>query len=195
MNKEIWKDIPGYEGLYQASNLGRIRSLNHKTLQTNIYGTGGKALIEYKGKILKGWIQNTGYLTVSLKNKKYSVHRLIAITFIPNPNNYPIINHKDGNKLNNKVENLEWCTYKHNLMEAIKLNLIHIKYNSSTNKIRARKIGQYTLDNKYIKTFNGSVEAQQELRKNGIKISSKNILKVCHNERKTAGNYKWKFLD
>ena len=77
---EIWKDIPGYEGLYQASNFGRIRSLNHKTFQKSL--SNESTPHKYKGKILKGWVQNTGYLTVALNNKKYSVHRLIATTFL-----------------------------------------------------------------------------------------------------------------
>lgn len=176
--EEIWKDIPGYEGLYQASNLGRIKSL-----------------LFNKEKILKAWVQNTGYLTVSLNNKKFSLHRLIAKTFIENPNNYPIINHKDGNKLNNKVENLEWCTYKHNLNEAIKLGLIHIKYASKDNKIRAKKIAQYTLDGVYIKTFIGSVDAEKELKQKGIKVNASNIRNVCNGKRNNAGGYKWCYVE
>lgn len=77
---EIWKDIPGYEGLYQASNLGRIKSLNHSMVQK--WKNNKQVFHQYKGRILKGWIQNTGYLTVTLKNKKYSVHRIIALTFL-----------------------------------------------------------------------------------------------------------------
>lgn len=103
LGNEIWKDIPDYEGLYQVSNLGRVKSLNYNH-------TG-------KPKILKLHRQN-GYLSVTLcKNNNpmyYYVHRLVAKMFIPNPNNYPIINHKDENKMNNFVNNLEWCTHKYN---------------------------------------------------------------------------------
>lgn len=94
---EIWKDLPEYEGLYQASNKGRIKRNNH---------------------LIKLIIQKTGYLNVSLcKNgisKTCRVHKLIAKIFIPNPNNYQSINHKNGNKQDNRVENLEWCTQSYN---------------------------------------------------------------------------------
>ena len=93
--KEIWKDIPNYEGLYQASNLGRIKSIpRNGTIK--------------KERILKQTLDTTGYLTIGLhkdnKAKKVNVHRLIAKTFIPNINNYNVINHIDGNKTNNKIE-------------------------------------------------------------------------------------------
>lgn len=108
--KELWKDIKGYEGCYQVSNLGRIKSLDRMT--NNQYG-------EYfmKGRILKNSIiKDKGYCRVSLNNGngKISkrVHRLVAEAFIPNPENKLEVNHKDGNKLNNCVSNLEWCTNK-----------------------------------------------------------------------------------
>ena len=104
---EIWKDILGYEGLYQVSSYGRIKSLSRKR------NNGLDKTI-----ILKENINNKGYKRINLhKNKKmksYLVHRLVAQAFIPNPNNYPIINHKDENPSNNHVSNLEWCTYKYN---------------------------------------------------------------------------------
>ena len=193
--EEVWKDIPGYEGLYQASNLGRIKSLEHKTLQTNIYGKGGIGYSKHKEKILKGWVQNTGYLTVALKNKKYSVHRLIAQTFIDNPNKFPVINHIDGNKLNNKVSNLEWCTYKHNNDEAIKMGLIKLKFNSFENRIRAKKINQYDLQGNFIKSYECSTDAEKELKQKGIKVNSDNIRSVCNNRRKTAGGYIWRYAN
>lgn len=104
--KQYWKDIPGYEGKYQVSNTGKVRSLNYQ-------GTKGKVVR------LKLYNNNHGYMMIELnkngKKKKYSVHRLVALAFIPNPNNYPIINHKDENKTNNTVWNLEWCTPKYNI--------------------------------------------------------------------------------
>lgn len=108
MEEEIWKDIPDYEGLYQVSNLGRVK---------RIIFTNNKYNFE-KETILKGWITR-GYRYVSLCNngfsKKYRVHRLVAEAFIPNPDNLPMINHKDENKQNNNAKNLEWCTQKENL--------------------------------------------------------------------------------
>ena len=111
--KEIWKDIPEYEGLYHASNLGNIRVLNRVVNS----GIKNNNTVIRKGKLLKQRI-NQGYYEVALsKNSKkrfLKVHRLIAITFIPNLNNFPSINHKDENKLNNNVNNLEWCSVKYN---------------------------------------------------------------------------------
>lgn len=111
---EIWKDIPNFEGYYQASNLGRIKSVTRKAkvkILNNDYRT-------VKGQLLSPAKTRDGYLKVSLsKNHKryyFKVHRLVAITFIPNPNNYPCVNHIDENKLNNKIDNLEWCTIKYN---------------------------------------------------------------------------------
>lgn len=102
---EIWKDIPSFEGLYQASNLGRIRSIKHYDKMHRLWE--GKILTpQFDGK------QN--YLHISIKGKPYQIHRLVAKTFLPNPNNYPEVNHKDENKTNNCVENLEWCTHKYN---------------------------------------------------------------------------------
>ena len=105
---EIWKDIEGYEGLYQVSNKGRIKSLNR------IDSRGHKV----NEKILSSKPNNKGYLRVHLykngKRKPFSVHRLVAIAFIPNPNNLLEVNHKDENKENNTVDNLEWCDRKYN---------------------------------------------------------------------------------
>lgn len=104
--EEIWKDIEGYEGLYQVSNFGRVKSLGRFKKNNQI-----------KEKILKPRINSSGYKQVSLYNKfqkTYSVHRLVAKAFIPNPDNLPQVNHKDENKLNNHVNNLEWCNSKYN---------------------------------------------------------------------------------
>jgi len=101
--EEIWKDIVGYEDHYQISNFGRVKSLKP-----------GK----YYGGMLKGFTSTIEYLHLKLTldgiSKDYLIHRLVASAFIPNPNNYPEVNHKDCNKLNNRVENLEWVTPKQN---------------------------------------------------------------------------------
>lgn len=111
--EEIWKDIKGYEGLYQVSNLGRVKSSN--------YGRMG-----YE-KILKPNINRKGYHLIGLHLKgKVScakIHRLVAIAFIPNPNNYPQVNHIDGNPGNNSITNLEWCDNRYNTNHAYKIGL------------------------------------------------------------------------
>lgn len=106
--KEIWKDIKGYEGLYQISNLGKIKNIKRK-------------------KIRKCNLNDKGYYVLMLSKylikKTYRLHRLIAVNFIKNIFDKPCINHKDGNKLNNNINNLEWCTYSENMKHAYKIRL------------------------------------------------------------------------
>ena len=108
---EEWRDIKGYEGLYQVSNYGRVRSVSRIVTWKN------NQLKTYKSRIMKIQ-QKNGYYTVSLykdfNSKTIRVHRLVGEAFIPNPDNLPFINHIDENKLNNRVENLEWCTRQYN---------------------------------------------------------------------------------
>lgn len=112
-DKEIWKDIVDYEGLYQVSNLGRIKTLSKNKVTPD--GRVGKT----KEKIMQINHNNWGYCTIALskkgKKKRFRIHRLVAEAFIDNPNNYKEINHIDCNKDNNKVENLEWCTRSYNV--------------------------------------------------------------------------------
>lgn len=122
MNNEIWKPIKGYEGIYEVSNLGRIKSLERKVYADFKFGKTRT----YKERILKPGIVN-GYQQVKLRdnsNKIVYVHRLVAETFINNPNNYKTINHIDGNKQNNCVDNLEWCTQKENVRHAWETGLV-----------------------------------------------------------------------
>lgn len=111
--KEIWKPIKGYEGLYEVSNLGRVRSLDREI----IYKNGAKHI--HKGKILKLQYDRYGYLYITLNNKcdtkKCTVHRLVAEAFIPNVDNKPCIDHINTIKDDNRVENLRWVTYKENM--------------------------------------------------------------------------------
>lgn len=118
--QEIWKDVKGYEGLYQVSNLGRVKSIQYFNHKNNKAYT--------RNRLLKPIINEKGYARVDLfknkKSKRVRIHRLVAETFIPNMYNLPEINHIDGNKQNNCIDNLEWCTHKHNMKEAYKLGLV-----------------------------------------------------------------------
>ena len=181
--EEIWKDIKGYEGLYQVSNLGNVRSLDH--IRKNGKTDNHKCLT--KGRLLKLAVQKeSGYLFCVLsKNgntKGYRVHRLVAETFIPNPNNYKCVNHKDENKSNNKLENLEWCTHKYN-------------NNYGTKPIRiakgnSKKVNQYDLKGNFIKQWESLIEAERYLK---IKKASSTIGACCMKKIKTAYGYKWEY--
>ena len=114
--KEMWKDVDGYEGRYQISNLGNVKSIIHN-----------------KERIKKRTIDSRGYYIVSLakqgKSRSYLVHRLVAQAFIPNPQHLPVVNHIDGNKKNPCADNLEWCSYQENHDHALRTGLIDLEYN------------------------------------------------------------------
>ena len=111
---EIFKDIKNYEGLYQVSNLGNIKSLNYRNKNIEHFLSQGVNQFGYKFVVL----------CKDNKQKNFRVHRLVASAFIPNPNNYKIVNHKDGDKQNNSYDNLEWCTYSENLTHAYETGLM-----------------------------------------------------------------------
>ena len=116
--KEVWKDVKGYEGLYQVSSFGRVKRMTKKVYNPGTYG--GECT--YREKLLSPYIDSAGYYQILLRNKnkikRVRVHRIVAEAFIDNPNELPVINHKDGNKLNNNIDNLEWCSQAHNTKEA-----------------------------------------------------------------------------
>lgn len=123
MAKEVWKDISGYEGLYQISDFGNVKSITRMVKSNH-----GNFRLQ-REKLLKVRLNNKGYYTVILYKdshpKTFFVHRLVAIAFIPNENDLPEVNHIDENKLNNYVENLEWVTHKENLNSGTVQKRIH----------------------------------------------------------------------
>lgn len=189
--EEVWKTIIGYEELYEVSNMGRVKSLS----RTKKQGTGN---YYRKEKILKSELNHKGYPVVSLYKKEIkktkSIHRLVAKAFIPNPNNLPQVNHIDGNKKNNCVENLEWVTASENVKHAFE-NGLHKggnygKFGGKHN--RAKKINQYDSNGNFIKTWDSIIDITRNLN-----ILSQNISKCCKKQygRKTTGGYIWRYAD
>lgn len=128
MEKEIWKPIKDYENLYEVSNNGKVRSLIREVVVKNKYGAVSTRMT--KPKELKPQKRGEYYIVWLCKNgkpKQYYIHRLVGETFIANPNNLRDINHKDENKLNNNVNNLEWCTHKYNMNYGNRNKIISIK--------------------------------------------------------------------
>lgn len=166
---EIWKDIEGYEGLYQISSKGRVKSLGN--------GSSGNS----KEKILKSNKNEYGYLRVNLwkegKRENHKIHRLVATAFLPNPNNLLEINHKDEDKTNNKVDNLEWCNRKYNT-----------NYGTRNKRI-SKPILQFTINGEFIRKWNSATQVERELG-----INQGNITSCCKGRQKTAGNFRWCYV-
>lgn len=199
MNKEIWKDIEGYEELYQISNFGNVKSLPKKVRYTNRYGSICYRLTNER--ILKPVINCWGYCSVTLfKNKTRNsqrVHRLVAYAFIDNPLNKPEVNHIDGNKQNNCVENLEWCTSHENGIHAWKIGLFNSSCRESCRENLKKavekskiKVNQFDLNGNFIQTWNSAKDVERKL-----KINSSHITHCCKKQRKTAGGFKWSYCD
>ncbi len=164
MNSE-WKDIEGFEGLYKVNRNGDVLSL---------VGWNGKQYIN-RERILKPTLTTTGYQKVDLKRdgkrKSLKLHRIVAMAFIPNPNNYPIINHIDGNPLNNSIENLEWCTQKHNCKHAYDTGLRKRKLNEA-NVVEEYCKSDKTSATKVARRFNATTSSVcRVLKQNNIAIT------------------------
>lgn len=165
---EFWMDIPGYEGLYQASTYGRVRS--HKSKR-------------YKGRILSPAKSNNGYSHIILAkegvHKTWNVHRLVALTFLPNPKNLPVVNHKDEMRDNCRVENLEFCTVQYNT-----------NYNDAIQKSNARKripVIQETIDGTFVRRYDSIAETR------AYGFNKKLVSLVCRNRLKATGGYVFRF--
>ena len=193
--EEIWKDIKCYECLYQVSNLGQIKRISRKK-----FGRGAKGnTVE---RILKQEICNSGYLRVTLycggTAKRYLVHRIVGTAFAPNPDNFPEINHKDENKLNNTAENLEWCTSKYNSNygtakeRALKNRDIAKQVENTDYKAIAKKtskrVKQLSQDGSLIRVWKSQIQASRELG-----VSQGGISNCCVGRKETAGGYRWEY--
>lgn len=159
---EVWKDIAGYEGLYQVSNLGRVKSFHGRTAPEKI-------LTPY---------QKEGYAQILLikdkRRKLFLIHRLVAEAFLPNPERKPQVNHKDENKRNNQVDNLEWCDCDYNIIYS-----------------QGKKVLQYDMAGNFLKEWDSMRDAEREL---GIKNT--NISACCRGRKnRSAGGYIWKFKE
>lgn len=182
MKKEIWKPVKDYEGLYEVSNYGNVKSLNRVE-------TVGKLIRIRKERILKPCVNSKGYLQVGLcKNGKITnklIHRLVAEAFIPNTDNLQQVNHKGENKQNNCVWQLEWCTNKYNSNYGTRNERIRKR---NTNGKLSKPVSQYTLDGNYIKEFSSTMEVQRQLG-----YAQANISLCCNGKYKHAYGYKWKY--
>ena len=171
MIEEIFKEVKGYEGLYQVSNFGRVKSLGNGNSNNS------------KERILKPGKATNGYLQVNLykngKSKMCKIHRLVADTFLSNPDGLPEVNHKDEDKTNNSVYNLEWVTAKENSN--------HGTRNERSAKTRSKPVLQFTLDGEFIREW----PSTQECGRNGFGQGL--IAACCRGEYKQAYNYKWQY--
>ena len=165
-SEEVWKDVKGFEGLYQISSLGQVKSLR-------------------RNKILKPKKHRCGYLIVDLCNngeKTRYIHRLVAEAFIPNPNNLPQVNHIDENKKNNSVNNLEWCTPKYNTNYGSRIE----RFSES----RKKKVLQFDLDGNFIKEWKSAVDIEKETG-----LEQNNIRSCCRKEQGKAYGYIWRYAN
>lgn len=222
--KEIWKDIPQYEGLYQASTLGRIRAKDRVIAYTNRWGGtssqlhNGHLVPQHLSKEHESPLNGTSYYSVKLyKNNKMHnewVHRLVALTFIDNPEHYPCVNHKNEDKGDNSVDNLEWCSYKYNNTYGSSQSLKRETYikNGTGKKVGERMKGTknpaYTHRerNNFVNNnptpkkpifcvetgiiYASACDASKETG-----IIRANISNACNNKQKTAGGYHWQFIN
>lgn len=174
--KEEWRAVPGYEGLYEVSNMGRVRSLDR-------WVKGHKGTPYFKpGRLLSIVIDHKGYCVVNLRtrNRQY-VHRLVAVTFLSNPNDLPMVNHKDENRANNKVDNLEWCDNRYNL------NYGSVKDKMRRHCLTRKPVLQIDKEGNVVNEFESLSDAAK-----CVGVPYQNIAFCCKYSSRTAGGYKWK---
>lgn len=181
MALEEWRDVKGFEGQYQVSNIGRVKSLT-RTAQVRL-PRERSYIRRYKGCLLRQKTDKDGYLLVQLgKSYTAKVHRLVASAFIENPNNLPMVNHKDENKKNNNVKNLEWCTPQYNNNYGTHCLRSGIKHR--------KKVLQMSMQGVLINMFDSLKDAEAHL---GISGASTLICRCCKGKNKSAYGYKWEY--
>lgn len=176
--EEVWKNIKGFEGSYQVSNYGNVRGID-RILKDGRF---------WKGRTLKPGSNGKGYLYVhfNLNGKNYLIHRLVAEAFLPNPNNYPEVNHIDEDKSNNKVDNLEWCDHKYNNNYGSRnKRMLETRNRNGKN---FKPVLQYTKDGIFIKYYKSIISAFEETG-----IGSPDITNCAKGNRKSAGGFIWKY--
>lgn len=175
--QEIWKSVKGYENLYEISNYGRVKSLKRQGTHEHI---------------LKQFDNSNGYMIVSLSKdnvqKTFPVHKLVANTFMNNTDSLRDINHIDGNKKNNYIDNLEFCSHSYNMKHAFKLGLNKTQHGYLNPN--AKKIIQYDLKGNYIKTWDCIIDAMKEYN-----ICRSSIHRCCTGVFKQTHGYIWRYAD
>ena len=176
--RKLWHSVRGYEGLYQVSNFGEIKSLSRWKHLPN-----GKYTVSKEKLLSPAQIGKDGYkfvyLTVDGRSKRFYVHRIVAEAFLPNPNRLPFVNHLNGIKFDNRPENLEWCSRSENTKHAARVLGVG----------NTRKIAQYDKRGNYIRTWANAYQVQEELG-----INHGNINSCVNKHRKTAGGYRWEAI-
>ena len=180
--KEVWKDVVGYEGLYEVSDLGRVRSW-YRTLRNRVLTKREEPyyprLHSCHSRHLAVWLYKNG------TSRRWLVHRLVAMAFLPNPDNLPFINHKDEIPYNNNVDNLEWCTPAYNnSYGTIKERMSKALLNRPDMSMVVIRIDKYGHKKEY-------VSMQEAARQNGL--NQPNIWKCCNGIHHTCGGYKWTY--
>ena len=165
---EVWKDIPGYEGDYQISSSGMVKSTKQ-----------GKEKLIALSPMHRGYLQ--AHLSKDGKTAMLRVHRLVAKVFIPNPECKPEVNHINGDKTDNRVENLEWCTPSENVRHS---------YESGTHGTKAKPVLQYNLQGCFVREWESATEAERQTN-----IKHNNIAKVCKGKMKQTGGYIWRYKE
>jgi hypothetical protein len=188
--KEEWRPVKGYEGLYEVSNMGRVRSVDH---EVEIVQSKRNYKIHRKGQLLKPQARQHGYLCVQLHGrgghstrnfKSLSVHRLVAESFVSNPYDYKEVNHKDEDKTNNRADNLEWCTRQYNTNYG-SCQIRRVR--KGADNPRSKPVNQYTRDGQFVRKF----DSINEVRRFGFSIG--NVWKCLKGQYSHAYGFVWRF--